>query len=255
MTMSMHFLSGGRVRMRKSLYALDADRSETIEAPVASVLLRHAQGNVLFDTGCHPSVAENPEARWGGLARVMMPVMPQGEHVVNGLKAINVTPDDIDVVICSHLHPDHCGCNAFFKSATFIIHEKEVAAARASDAEKSGYLAREWDLPVKIDTIDSERDLFGDNRIVLIPLPGHTAGTTGALVQLENSGTFLLASDTVSLRMTLDTGVIPRNTWNAEALSKSLAEVGRLEKSGATIICGHDAVQWGTLRKGAEAYD
>ena len=139
----------------------------------------------------------------------MTPVMPQGEHVLNSLKAVGVTPEDIDVVICSHLHPDHCGCNAFFKRATFVIHEKEVAAARAPEAEKSGYLAQEWDLPVKIDRIGGELDLFGDNRIVLVPLPGHTPGTTGALVVLEKSGVFLLASDTVSLRATLDTGVYP----------------------------------------------
>ena len=78
--------------------------------------------------------------------------------------------------------------------------------------------------------LDGERDLFGDGRIVLIPLPGHTPGTTGALVALERAGTFLLASDTVSLRSTLDTGIIPRNTWNADALAKSLAEIERIEK-------------------------
>jgi N-acyl homoserine lactone hydrolase len=255
MTMTMHFLSGGRVRLRRSMYDPAADRGETFEAPVSCVLLRHAQGNVLFDTGCHPSVAENPEARWGKLVRVMTPVMPQGVHVVNGLKEIGVATNDIDVVVCSHLHPDHCGCNAFFKRATFVIHEQEIAAARAPEAEMSGYLAREWDLPVKIDTIGGERDLFGDNRIVLVPLPGHTPGTTGALVALEKSGMFFLASDTVSLRATFDTGIIPRNTWNAQALKKSLIEVDHIEKSGARIICGHDAAQWDTLRKGTEAYD
>ncbi|MGB9654260.1 MAG: N-acyl homoserine lactonase family protein [Pseudolabrys sp.] len=253
--MVMHFLSGGRVRLRSSMYDPAADRGETFDAPVSCVLLRHPQGNVLFDTGCHPSVAENPEARWGKLVRVMTPVMPQGEHVVNGLKAIGVATGDIDVVICSHLHPDHCGCNAFFKRATFVIHEKEIAAARASEAEMSGYLSQEWDLPVEIDAIGGERDLFGDNRIVLIPLPGHTPGTTGALVALEKSGMFFLASDTVSLRVTFESGTVPRNTWNAEALKKSLIEVDRIEKSGARIICGHDTAQWDTLRKGAEAYD
>ena len=52
--MKMHCLSGGRVRMRKSVYVPDADRSEMIEMPVSCMLLRHPQGNVLFDTGCHP---------------------------------------------------------------------------------------------------------------------------------------------------------------------------------------------------------
>ena len=90
---------------------------------------------------------------------------------------------------------------------------------------------------------------------MLVPLPGHTPGTTGALVALDRSGAFLLASDTVSLRSTLDTGIVPKNTWNADALLKSLAEVRRIEAGGAKILCGHDAAQWATLRKGADAYE
>ena len=86
--MKMHVLSGGRLRMKKSIYFPDADRSEMLELPVSCMLLRHKQGNVLFDTGCHPSIAENPEARWGGLAKFMVPIMPPGEHVLGGLKAV-----------------------------------------------------------------------------------------------------------------------------------------------------------------------
>lgn len=63
--MKMHMLSGGRLRMRKSIYFPDADRTEMIDLPVSCVLMRHSQGNVLFDTGCHPSVADNPEAPLG----------------------------------------------------------------------------------------------------------------------------------------------------------------------------------------------
>ena len=253
--MKMHLLSGGRVRMRKAIYVPDADRSETIELPVSCALLRHPQGTVLFDTGCHPSVPENPEARWGGLAKFMTPIMQPGDNVISGLSCIGLTPDDIDVVVCSHLHPDHCGCNAFFKKATFVIHAKEVEAAHASGAESAGYLSAEWDHPMPIDAITEQRDLFGDNRIVLVPLPGHTPGTTGALVSLDRSGSFFLAADTVSIRATLDRDVMPRNTWNAEALTQSLAEVRRIEATGATILCGHDDAQWAGLRKGAEAYD
>jgi glyoxylase-like metal-dependent hydrolase (beta-lactamase superfamily II) len=251
----MHVLSGGRLRMRKNIFLPDADRSETIELSVPCMLLRHIQGNVLFDTGCHPSVPEDPEARWGGLARLMTPIMQVGDNVINALERIGLKPEDIDVVVCSHLHPDHCGCNAFFKRATFVIHAREVAAARAPGAEASGYLAAEWDHPMPIDLIAGERDLFNDGRIVLIPLPGHTPGTVGARVELERTGIFLLASDTVSRRETLDQGIVPRNTWNADALVKSLAEVKRMEARGATVLCGHDDRQWASLRKGADAYD
>jgi len=253
--MKMHFLSGGRLRMRKNIFLPDADRSETIELPVSSALLRHGQANVLFDTGCHPSVPENAEARWGGLAKLMTPIMQPGEHVLSGLAALGLAPEDIDMVINSHLHPDHCGCNEFFRKATFLVHGEEMAAVRAPNSEAMGYIAADWDQPMPVDEITGQRDVFGDGRIVLLHLPGHTPGSIGALTQLERSGTFLLAGDTVSLRQTLDTGIVPRNTWNGEALLKSLAEIRRIEASGATIVCAHDAAQWETLRKGADAYD
>jgi glyoxylase-like metal-dependent hydrolase (beta-lactamase superfamily II) len=86
-------------------------------------------------------------------------------------------------------------------------------------------------------------------------MPGHTPGTMGALVHLDRSGRFFLASDTVAIRATLDRDVIPRNTWNAEALAKSLDEVRRIESKGVTIVCSHDDAQWQTLKKGADAYD
>jgi N-acyl homoserine lactone hydrolase len=251
--MKMHALSGGRVRMRKSVYVPDADRTELFEMPVSSFLLRHSQGNVLFDTGCHPDVAANP-AHWGGMEKFMTPIMPPGDNVLTGLSCIDVTPDDIDVVVCSHLHPDHCGCNAFFKRATVMAHAKEVEAARKPNAVPMGYLASEWDFGT-FDPVDCQRDVFGDGKIILIELPGHTPGSVGALVTLERDGVFLLAADTVSLRVTLDTGALPRNTQLPDALAKSLAEIRQIEARGATVLCGHDAAQWDTLRKGEAFYD
>jgi N-acyl homoserine lactone hydrolase len=253
--MKLQFLSAGRIRLKKSIYIRSADRSETFEAPVSSALIRHSQGNVLFDTGCHPSVVEHGEERWGPLMKVMTPVMRAEETLLPSLAAVGVNPDDIDVVVCSHLHPDHCGCNAFFKKATILVHARELEAARAPGAEAAGYLRADWDHDQPTDPISGERDVFGDGRVVLIPLPGHTPGTMGANVHLDRDGSFLLVSDAVSLRENLDTDTVPRNTWNAEALLKSFEEIRRIEKSGATVICGHDDAQWRRLRKGVEAYE
>jgi glyoxylase-like metal-dependent hydrolase (beta-lactamase superfamily II) len=188
------------------------------------------------------------------MEKFMTPIMAPGDNVLTSLSCVGLSPDDIDVVVCSHLHPDHCGCNAFFKRATVMVHEKEVAAARKPDAVPMGYLATEWDFGT-IDQVSGERDVFGDGKIVLMPLPGHTPGSIGALVALDNSGTFLLAADTVSLRVTLDRNVAPRNTQDPQALLRSWEEVRRIEARGATVLCGHDAAQWDTLRKGADFYD
>jgi N-acyl homoserine lactone hydrolase len=252
--MKMHVLSGGRLRMRRSIYFPDAPKDETIDLPVSSFLLRHAQGNVLYDTGCHPSALKAPESRWGKLARLMVPIGAENENVIDGLRALGLQPDDIDVVVCSHFHPDHCGCNEYFGKATLICHSDEIAAARSPDAEQRGYLAVDWDHLDKVDAIAGERDLFGDGRIVLVPLPGHTPGTTAALVSLEQSGRFLLASDSASLNAMLDRDVAPRNNWSTELFVKSLAEIRRIRQQGATVICGHDLAQWEGLKKGADAY-
>ena len=253
--MKLNFLSAGRLRMKKSIYIPGADRSETIDLPVSSALIRHKQGNVLFDTGCHPSVVDHAEERWGALAKMMKPIMGADEMLLPSLACVGLGPDDIDIVVNSHFHTDHCGCNQFFGKATILAHAKEVEAAKTPGAETAGYVRADWDCGQPMETVNGEKDIFGDASVVLVPLPGHTPGTLGALVNLDRDGQFLLASDAISLRHSLDTDTAPRNTWNAEALLKSFEEVRRIEKSGATVICGHDDLQWQSLRKGNEGYE
>jgi N-acyl homoserine lactone hydrolase len=253
--MKLHFLAAGRLRMKKGIYVAGADRGETIDLPVSSTLIRHTQGNVLFDTGCHPSVVDAAEDRWGQLAKVMKPVMRAEETLLPSLAGAGLRPEDIDIVVNSHFHPDHCGCNQFFKKATVFAHTKEIEAAKAPGAEAAGYLRADWDHGLPIEAVNGEKDLFGDSKIVLVPLPGHTPGTLGALVSLDRDGSFLLASDSVSLRQNLDADIAPRNTWNVDLQLKTFEEVRRIEKGGATVICGHDMEQWQGLRKGSEGYE
>ena len=253
--MKMHVLAGGRLKMRKHIYFPDADRNESIELPVNCVLLRHPKGNVLFDTGCHPDIVTNAEERWGALARVMTPLMSPQDNVISSLQAVGLAPDDIDIVVCSHLHPDHCGCNQFFKKARILVRAEELAVARSADAVGAGYLPVEWDHPLDYQAVTNDLDLFDDGAIRLIHLPGHTQGTMGALVTLKHSGRFLLAADAVSIRANLDGGIIPKNTWNKDLCRDSFAKVRAIEADGATVICGHDDAQWQSLRKLANGYD
>ena len=67
--MKMHVLSGGRVQLKKKIYIPDAASGELFELPVMCFLLRHAQGTVLFDTGCHPLAALEGSTRLGALSR------------------------------------------------------------------------------------------------------------------------------------------------------------------------------------------
>jgi glyoxylase-like metal-dependent hydrolase (beta-lactamase superfamily II) len=251
----MHLLSGGRLKMRRDIYYRGAASEETFELPVSCALFKHAQGNVLFDTGCHPAAAEDGEARWGRHAGYSAPIFKPEEAVVGQLSLAGLAADDIDVVICSHLHYDHCGCNAFFRKATVICHARELEAARASDAEALGYLRADWDLGTAIETIDAERDLFGDGRLTLLPVPGHTPGMTAAHAVLDHAGAFLLASDAAPVSACLSERYAPRHTWDIGLFLKSLDEIAHLERRGATVLFGHDDVQWRSVRKGVEFYE
>ncbi|WP_114836010.1 N-acyl homoserine lactonase family protein (plasmid) [Agrobacterium tumefaciens] len=253
--MKMHFLEGGRLRMRRSIFVAGAAKEETIELPVHATLMRHTRGNVLFDSGCNPDAAIDAQARWGGLSKVMTPIFSPEQTVVHQLEAIGVHPDDIDVVICSHLHPDHCGCNSYFRKATIMCHEAEAAAAKAEGAENLGYLRTEWERPLGFQTFNADHDVFGDGRIVVMPMPGHTPGMSVARVELEKDGNFILASDAAPLQANVETGLAPKNTWDMEKAATSLARLKALRDSGDTIVSGHDDVQWQGLKKGPECYE
>jgi hypothetical protein len=97
-------------------------------------------------------------------------------------------------------------------------------------------------------------DVFGDGRIVLLPVPGHTIGMTAALVALDDSGEFLLASDAIAVEANLTEGYAPKNSWDLDKAVQAIDELRKIGERGATIIFGHDDAQWQALRKGADFY-
>lgn len=253
--MKMNILSGGRLRMKKSVYIPDAERHETIELPVSCYLLRHPQGNVLFDTGCHPSVTTDAEARWGNMAKAMVPIGDPEDNLIADLTKVGLSPLDIDLVVNSHFHSDHCGCNEFFKKATVVCHAHELENARQPDGVAKGFMPIDWNQPNRMETFEGQKDIFGDGRIVLVPVPGHTPGMTAGMVALDRDGKFLLASDAVALEFNLTSDSLPKTTWNLDQAANSLAEIRRIQGSGYQVIFGHDDAQWNSLRRGVETYE
>ena len=252
--MIVQFLSGGRLNMRVNVYDPELPRDLRMDLPVVCVLLRHPQGNVLFDTGCHPDVAENADARWGSLVRVMKPVFAPQDTVVHQLSSTGLAASDIDVVVCSHLHADHCGCNSFFPRATLVCSTAELEDAQSPDAAASGFLRSEWEHGGPVDGFSGVRDLFGDGRMTLLPAPGHTRGMIIAHVVTDHSGAFVLASDAAPMASTLRRRVVPRNSWDIEATGRTLDDIARLEADGARVIYGHDETQWRELQSGPAQY-
>src|SRR4030081_2462054 len=116
MTIELTIFRTGAVKLARSAFApwLPApERDEFVECPVWSGLLRTPEGLILFDTGLHPVHVERPEGTFGTTPSMQI-TMTAADAMVPRLAALGVKPDDITVVVNSHLHFDHAGNNRAF---------------------------------------------------------------------------------------------------------------------------------------------
>src|SRR5580692_2534145 len=86
----------------KSLWSrrVQADEKNLIYAGTNSLLIRTGKRTVLVETGIGNKLSEK-----------MIKIYGQPAELLENLAAAGVRPEEIDVVINSHLHFDHCGWN------------------------------------------------------------------------------------------------------------------------------------------------
>ncbi|HMK83056.1 MAG TPA: N-acyl homoserine lactonase family protein [Candidatus Bathyarchaeia archaeon] len=139
------------------------------------------------------------------------------------LDSLGLSPDDIDYVINTHLHYDHCGNNAMFPKSTFLVNEDEVTHALAPGWwESLCYVRAVFDLPnLKYQKINGDFDLKPGVKI--IPTPGHTEGHQSVVVKLEETGTLVLAGDAIYLRENLEGPVLPGLYVDAKRFARSMS--------------------------------
>ncbi len=91
----------------------------------------------------------------------------------------NYRPEDITIVVNTHLHFDHCGGNHLFAGKPFYVQRQELDDARSED----DYTIREWVAApgVQYVPVDGELDLLPGLR--LLPAPGHTRGSQVVVVE------------------------------------------------------------------------
>lgn len=221
-----------------------------IRVPVPSYLIRHPRGQVVFDTGLHPSTQSDPAGRLGFLAEIFRIEFAPGEELPARLEATGVDPERVDVLVNSHLHFDHAGGNALLPNARWIVQRREYEAAR--DAEigpANGLHAADWDHGHDVQPVDGEFDLFGDGSVTCLPTWGHTPGHQSLRVHLD-SGPVVLAGDACYLRRTLEEGLLPNIVYDRDQMSDSLDRLRELQRRGARIFYGHDPEFWTSLPHG-----
>ncbi len=215
-----------------------------LRVPVPAYRIEHPKGTLLFDTGMHPDVARDPEARLGFLAKIFEVEMREDEHVAGRLEQLGTAADRIDLVVVSHLHFDHAGGLATIPNADLIVQKREWEAAQDPElAQQNGMDRKDFDHGHRIRQVDGEHDVFGDGSVVCIPTHGHTPGHQSRRVRLE-TGDVVLAGDACYLRRTLDERHLPSIVHDESEMLGSLDRLAALEKGGAQIYFGHDPELW-----------
>lgn len=88
---------------------IKADELNNIKVSCNSVVVRTGEKTVLIETGAGNKLPEK-----------MKGFFKPEEKLVENLHAAGVAPDDVDIVINSHLHFDHCGWNTVYKNGKAV---------------------------------------------------------------------------------------------------------------------------------------
>jgi len=161
-----------------------ADERNYVTTGLNSLLIRTGKQMVLVETGMGNKLSDR-----------MKKFYAQPAKLLENLSAAGVAPEDIDIVINSHLHFDHCGWNTVrdkngkivptFPRAKYFAPEGEWQYARKpSDRDSISYIPENYDPLVASGQM---RLLKGGEEIVpgisVKTFRGHTASMQGIIVR------------------------------------------------------------------------
>jgi N-acyl homoserine lactone hydrolase len=220
---------------------LDPRVGTKVHVPYHVYLIDHPKGFVLFDTGAHPSLATDPVVRLGPAAAAFDVHMGPGDGIAERLRSVGVEPGDVAHVVQSHLHYDHAGGIEFLPQASFYVQRRELQFAHWPPAyQRDLYVPADFAHPVHWVELTGKLDLFGDERVVVFPTPGHTPGHQSLLVQLDDEAV-ILGGDMAYSSVKMQQRRIPGVVWCPDRLVESWERVEALQaRHGARLILTHE---------------
>lgn len=115
----LYALDGGRIHAAGSdaaeMSGDGAYECRTLDMPVPCFLIRHPQGDLMWDAGM--SLTRTDLGEWA----------TPGTSLVDQLRALALTPADIRFLSVSHGHWDHSGNAGLFAGSIWIVNPDERA--------------------------------------------------------------------------------------------------------------------------------
>jgi glyoxylase-like metal-dependent hydrolase (beta-lactamase superfamily II) len=180
-----------------------ADERNRVPTGLNSIVVRTGHQTILIETGIGNKLPEK-----------MAKIYNQPAQLLDNLSAAGIAPDDIDIVINTHLHFDHCGWNTVrhgdkliptFPKAKYYAQEGEWRHARLQhERDAVSYMTANYDPLVESGQMEL---LIGDRKIVpgvsVEVFPGHTENMQ-AVVLRSGGKTACYISDLIPTRAHLD---------------------------------------------------
>ncbi len=195
--------------------------------PVHGFAVTHPEGLVLVDTGVgEPGTTFVRDWR------------PVARRIDTQLAAMGLAAADVRLVVNTHLHWDHCGQNAVFTQAPFVVQRREYETAR----EREGIIWEWFQVAgARFELVDGARELLPGIRV--LPAFGHTVGHQVVVVETDR-GPVVLGGDAADSvdgfeQEALALATVPED---AEAWRAALRELKALEPA-AVLLC-HDPAPW-----------
>jgi glyoxylase-like metal-dependent hydrolase (beta-lactamase superfamily II) len=162
---------------------MESDEKNYVQSGLNSLLVRTGKHTVLIETGMGNKLSERMVKFYG-----------QPAQLLSNLAAGGIAPEDVDIVVNSHLHFDHCGWNTIrdtagkivptFPRAKYYAPEGEWQYARhPSERDAISYIPDNYDPVVASGQMTL---LQGGEEIVpgisVKTFPGHTASMQAVIV-------------------------------------------------------------------------
>lgn len=227
----------------KSVPQMMTDYGKKIDSPAMGYLIQGNGKNILVDTG------PGDEESLGKLHPGLEIDFPVEANVVNVLAAKGLKPEDIDAVVWTHLHWDHCYNGEKFPETTpFYVQEAEIQYAmnpldihiNVYESPKGGDMIPPWMQVMKqIKMVKGDMELA--DGIQSLFTPGHTPGGQSILVNTVD-GPYLIAGDTVMQYENWAGKGAQRHLYSTAHVSllDFEASLKRLDELHAFILPGHD---------------
>jgi N-acyl homoserine lactone hydrolase len=233
--------------MQLSTTTIPLAAGQTLAMSAGCYLVQTSDGkNILIDSGLPADYTPPPGT----------PKAQQEKNVLEHLADLGLSPDDIDLLICTHFDVDHAGYHDAFPKAELIVQREHYTLAR-SGHERFAAARVHWDHPaLHYRLIDGDTELLPG--LMLLETSGHAPGHQSVLVRLPQTGKVLLTIDAVVMQRLFTP---ERTAWpgddNEEQLRASTRKLLDLveREHVALVIFGHDGQQWQTLKKAPAYYE